>query len=374
MTTFCNTDRDTLLAALQPVVGIVERRHTLPVLAHVRLRQVGGQVELASSDLERHVTVMADLGASSGAHATTVPAHKLHDILRALPTGQRLTLSAERDRLMLRSGGSRFALQTLPAADFPAAPDAPAGAITVDMPRSALLALIDRAAFAMAVQDIRYFFNGLLFSLAAGRLTLVGTDGNRLAVAHADVAHDGPPLQVIVPRKTVTELQRLLRSRSDDAVQLQLAVGQVRCKVGAQKGALELVSTVIEGQFPDHRRVLPTQQTLAVTVDRAAWLASVQRAVILASEKFRGLKLSFFPGGLRMVAANAEQEEAVEELPADHAGIDLEIGLNAAYLIDLLASSEASQVHLALRDAQSPLLFTLPSQPDFAYVVGPMRI
>lgn len=370
MTTFCNTDRDTLLAALQPVVGIVERRHTLPVLAHVRLRQVGGQVELASSDLERHVTVMADLGAGSGAHATTVPAHKLHDILRALPAGQRLTLAAERDRLALRSGGSRFALQTLPAADFPAAPDAPAGAITLDMPRSALLALIDRVAFAMAVQDIRYFFNGLLFSLAAGRLTLVGTDGNRLAVAHADVAHDGPALAVIVPRKTVTELQRLLRNRPDDAVQLQLAVGQVRCRLGA----LELVSTVIEGQFPDHRRVLPTQQTLAVSVDRAAWLASVQRAVILASEKFRGLKLSFFPGGLRMVAANAEQEEAVEELPADHAGIDLEIGLNAAYLIDLLASSEAPTVHLALRDAHSPLLFTLPSQPDFAYVVGPMRI
>ncbi|MBT9489972.1 MAG: DNA polymerase III subunit beta [Rubrivivax sp.] len=373
MTPFCDTDRDTLLAALQPVVGIVERRHTLPVLAHVRLRQRGGQVELASSDLERHVTVTADLGTGPGEAATTVPAHKLHDILRALPAGQRLTLSAERDRLTLRSGGSRFALHTLPAADFPAAPEAPAGAISLSLPRSALLALIDRVAFAMAVQDIRYFFNGLLFSLAPGRLTLVGTDGNRLAVAHAEVAHDGPALAVIVPRKTVTELQRLLRSRDDEAVQLQLAVGQVRCRMGA----LELVSTVIEGQFPDHRRVLPQHppgQALAVTVDRAAWLAGVQRAVILASEKFRGLKLSFYPGGLRMVAANAELEEAVEELPAEHAGIELEIGLNAAYLIDLLASSEAPQVHLVLRDAQSPLLFTLPAQPDFAYVVGPMRI
>jgi DNA polymerase-3 subunit beta len=374
MTTFCDTDRDTLLAALQPVVGIVERRHTLPVLAHVRLRQVAGQVELASSDLERHVSVRADLGTGPGEQATTVPAHKLHEILRALPAGQRLKLAAERERLTLRSGGSRFTLQTLPAADFPAAPDAPAAAIDLALPRAQLLQLIDRVAFAMAVQDIRYFFNGLLFSLAPGRLTLVGTDGNRLAVAHAEVAHDGPALAVIVPRKTVTELQRLLRSRDDQTVLLQLAVGQVRCRMGAVEGSLELVSTVIEGQFPDHRRVLPTQQNLGVTVHRAAWLAGVQRAVILASEKFRGLKLSFLPGGLRMVAANAELEEAVEELPAEHAGITLEIGLNAAYLIDLLASTDAPTVHLALRDAHSPLLFTLPTQPDFAYVVGPMRI
>lgn len=368
----CDTDRDTLLAALQPVIGIVERRHTLPVLGHVLLRRAGGRVELTSSDLERQVNLAADLGGDTGEHATTVPALKLHEILRALPAGQRVTLAAGRDRLTLRSGGSRFTLQALPAADFPATP-APAAAAMVELrlPRTQLAELIDRVAFAMAVQDIRYYFNGLLFRLDPGRLTLVGTDGNRLAMVHAAAAHGGPALATIVPRKTVTELQRLLRhAGGGDEVLLQLGPGQVRCRLGA----LELVSTVIEGQFPDHRRVIPPASPLGVTVDRAAWLAGVQRVVILANEKIRGLKLGFVPGGLRMVAHNAAQEEAVEELPADHAGIELEIGINASYLIDLLSGIDAPTVHLGLSDAQSPLLFTVPAFPDFAYVVGPMRI
>lgn len=368
----CDTDRDTLLAALQPLIGIVERRHTLPVLGQVLLRRAAGQVELSTSDLERQMSRVADLGGDDGDQATTVPAFKLHEILRALPAGQRVTLAASRDRLTLRSGGSRFTLQTLPAADFPATPAPASTMLELRLPRAQLAALIDRVAFAMAVQDIRYYFNGLLFRLDPGRLTLVGTDGNRLAMSHAAVAHDGPALSTIVPRKTVVELQRLLHHAGpgDDELLLQLGPGQLRCRLGA----LELVSTLIEGQFPDHRRVIPQTPPLGATLDRAAWLAAVQRVVILANEKFRGLKLAFVPGGLRMVAGNAAQEEAVEDLPADHAGVALEIGLNAGYLIDLLSSTDAPTVHLGLRDAQSPLLFTLPAVPDFAYVVGPMRI
>jgi DNA polymerase-3 subunit beta len=366
----CDTDRDSLLAALQPVAGIIERRHTLPILGHVRLCKTGATVELSSSDLERQVSQRAELGGDAGEHTTTVSAHKLLEILRALPAGQALRLTAEKGRLTLRSGGSRFTLQTLPAEDFPQATPALDAALALRLPRAALAALIDRVAFAMAVQDIRYFFNGLLFSVAEGRLTLVGTDGNRLAVAHAPVPHTGPAHALILPRKTVLELQRLLRMGSADEVAVQLGSTQARFQIGRA----ELVSTVIEGQFPDYRRVLPSGNPQGVTLDRVAWLGSVQRAVILASEKFRGLRLSFMPDGLRMLAGNAEQEEACEELAAEHAGIDFELGLNAGYLIDLLSSTDAPTVHMALRDAQSPVLFTLPSVPDFAYVVGPMRI
>lgn len=366
-----DTDRDRLLAALQPVVGIVERRHTLPVLGHVRLRRLGARVELVSSDLERQVLLEAELGGDAPEAEATVPAFKLLEILRALPAGQRVQLAEARGRLVLRSGGSRFTLQGLPAADFPPPPAPLPGAVALVLPVAQLAELIERVAFAMAVQDIRYYFNGLLFRLDPGRLTLVGTDGNRLATVQAEVAYEGAALPVIVPRKTVVELQRLLRQADPDGeVQLALAPGQLRCRLGA----LELVSTLIEGQFPDHRRVIPAHPPLGATLDRAAWLAAVQRVVILANEKFRGLKLQFLPGLLRMVAGNAEQEEAVEDLPAEHEGIALEIGINAGYLIDLLASTDAPTVHLALRDAQSPLLFTLPARPGFACVVGPMRI
>lgn len=367
----CDTDRDVLLAALQPVIGIVERRPTLPVLRHLLLRCTGGRVEWTSSDLERQVSLAADLGGDAGDTTCTVPAFKLHEIVRALPAGQRVQLTAGRDRLTLRSGGSRFTLQTLPAADFPATPAPAADAVDLRLPCGLLAELIDRVAFAMAVQDIRYYFNGLLFRLDPGRLTLVGTDGNRLAVMHTPVAHEGPALALIVPRKTVIELQRLLRHARDDAqVLLQLSPGQLRCRLGA----LELVSTLIEGQYPDHRRVIPPANPLGLTLDRAAWLAAAQRVVILAHEKFRGLRLGLVPGGLRMVAGDAAQDEAMEELPAEYDGAGLEIGLNADYLIDLLGSTDAPTVHLALRDAHSPLLFTLPAQPGFACVVGPMRI
>jgi DNA polymerase-3 subunit beta len=369
----CDTEREPLLAALQAVVGIVERRHALPVLGHVHLRKTGRTLTLTTSDLERQVSTAAELGGDAGEFAVTVGAHKLLEILRALPARQRLRLTAGPGRLTLRSGSSRFTLQTRPAEDFPATPAPPDGALALSLPRRVLGRLIEQVAFAMAVQDIRYFFNGLLFSVDVGRLTLVGTDGNRLAVAHAAVETAGPGVDVIVPRKTVLELQRLLRADpggDGGDVTLLLSASQVRLHCAG----VQLVSNVIEGRFPDYRRVLPQGHPHGVTLDRAAWLAGVQRAVILAGEKFRGICISLPPGALRMVAGNAEQEEACEELPADHDGIELEIGLNAAYLIDLLDSTGADTVHMALRDAHSSVLFTLPSQPDFAYVVGPMRI
>ena len=376
-----DTSRDTLLRAVQGVVGIVERRHTLPILGHVLIRKTGAQVTFTTTDLECQVSTQAEIGSGRGDIATTVAAHKLTEILRALPADQALTLTATKARLTLQAGKSRFTLQTLPAEDFPAVRAADAGPAW-RLPQAVLAGLLDRVAFAMASHDIRYYLNGVLVTAEGRRLTAVATDGNRLAVAHADLAQDTERQEFILPRKTVLELQRLLHSGAgsaggtggadgaDSDVAISLSSAQARFVFSG----IRFISKLIEGQFPDYQRVIPKGNAHRVTVGCAALLTSLERAALLTSDKFRGVRLALSADLLRITANNAAQEEAQEELAVDYTGPALEIGLNVAYVIDLLSHSSADTVHIALHDAQASLLFTLPEQPDFAYVVSPMRL
>jgi DNA polymerase III subunit beta len=358
-----------LLGALQAVAGIVERRHTLPILANVLLRKNGPTIELTTSDLEIQVRTKAELGGDSGSYGTTVGARKLIDILRSLPDDQVITLSSAQNKLTLQAGKSRFTLQTLPADDFPLVNEAADYGPAFAVPQKTLKALINQVHFAMAVHDIRYYLNGILFVAEGRALTLVATDGHRLGLAQAQLESEIPKQEVILPRKTVLELQRLLRDE-DTPIELRFAGNQAKFAFSG----MEFVTKLVEGKFPDYNRVIPKNHKNAVVLGRAPLLASLQRAAIMTSEKFKGVRVNVEPGTLRIAASNAEQEEAKEELEIDYNGDAIEIGFNVTYLIDALANLSQEMVKVELQDGNSSALITVPEQVGFKYVVMPMRI
>ncbi|NJK42705.1 MAG: DNA polymerase III subunit beta [Aquincola sp.] len=361
--------QEQVLVALQSVAGIVERRHTLPILANVLMRKNGARIEFTTSDLEIQVRTAAELGGDAGAYAATVGARKLIDILRTLPPDQVVTLSSNQNKLTLQGGKSRFTLQTLPADDFPLVNEAVDFGPAFAVPQKTLKSLINQVHFAMAVHDIRYYLNGILFVAEGKTLTLVATDGHRLALAQATLDGDIPKQDVILPRKTVLELQRLLKDE-DTPIEMRFAGNQAKFAFSG----MEFVTKLVEGKFPDYNRVIPKTLKNSVTLGRAPLLSSLQRAAILTSEKFKAVRVNVEPGTLRLSASNAEQEEAKEELEVDYNGDAVEIGFNVTYLIDALANSSAEMVKLELQDGSSSALFTLPDQPGFKYVVMPMRI
>jgi DNA polymerase-3 subunit beta len=365
--------QEQVLAALQAVSGIVERRHTLPILANVLLRKSGEELEFTTSDLEIQVRTRATLGGDAGAFATTVGARKLIDILRSMPAEQVVTLSSAQNKLTLAGGKSRFTLQTLPADDFPLVQEAADFGPAFSVPQKVLKALINQVHFAMAVHDIRYYLNGILFVAEGSSLTLVATDGHRLALAQAQLESDIPKQEVILPRKTVLELQRLLRDDKEEAeapIEMRFAGNQAKFAFSG----MEFVTKLVEGKFPDYNRVIPKGHKNHITLGRLPLLASLQRAAILTSDKFKGVRLNLEPGVLRIASSNAEQEEAKEELEIDYAGEAIEIGFNVTYLMDALANMGQEMVTMSLQDANSSALVTVPEQAGFKYVVMPMRI
>jgi DNA polymerase-3 subunit beta len=367
------TAQEKLLSALQSVSGIVERRHTLPVLANVLLRKNGSEIEFTTSDLEIQVRTRDSFDGDASTFATTVGARKLIDILRSLPSDQMVTLSANQNKLTLQGGKSRFTLQTLPSDDFPLVQEAADFGPVFKVPQATLKSLINQVHFAMAVHDIRYYLNGILFVAEGKSLTLVATDGHRLALAQATLDTDIPKQEVILPRKTVLELLRLLKDdkgNDDNTIEMRFASNQAKFSFSG----MEFVTKLVEGKFPDYNRVIPKNHKNSVVLGRAPLLASLQRAAILTSEKFKGVRVNIEPGSLRIASSNAEQEEAKEELEIDYAGDSIDIGFNVTYLMDALSNISAEMIKLELQDTNSSVLITVPEQPGFKYVVMPMRI
>lgn len=363
------THRDTLLRPLQVVSGIVERRHTLPILANILIRKDGERVSFLSTDIEVQITTHANVGSGSDIAATTVAARKLLDILRALPDGDDVALSLANKRMTVQSGKSRFALQTLAAEEFPTVAQAEQYSATVTLPQKTLKHLFNMVHFSMAQQDIRYYLNGLLLVVDGKNVIAVATDGHRLAFCQVEVDQEFPRQEVIIPRKTIIELQRLLEE-SDEPVQLDIAGNQVRLTFAD----IELVSKLVEGKFPDYTRVIPKGYKNDFTIDRDRLLRSLQRAAIMTSDKFKGVRCVISPGSMKISSTNADQEEAVDELEIDYGGDSIDIGFNVSYLLDVLNNLKCDNVNIALGDANSSALITIPDNADFKYVVMPMRI
>ena len=364
--------QEKVLSALQAVSGIVERRHTLPILANVLIRKTGGQIELTTSDLEIQVRTMVEFDGDASNFSTTVGSRKMIDILRALPSDQVVTLSANQNKLTLQGGKSRFTLQTLPSDDFPLVQEAADFGPMFSVPQKTLKQLINQVHFAMAVHDIRYYLNGILFVAEGKNLALVATDGHRLALAQATLESDIPKQEVILPRKTVLELLRLLNDDKDgdSAIEMRFAGNQAKFTFSG----MEFVTKLVEGKFPDYNRVIPKNHRNSFVLGRAPLLSSLQRAAILTSDKFKGVRVNIEPGLLRIASSNAEQEEAKEELEIDYGGDAIEIGFNVTYLMDALSNMSVEMVKLELQDTNSSVLITVPEQAGFKYVVMPMRI
>jgi DNA polymerase-3 subunit beta len=359
--------REALLKPLAQVVNVVERRQTLPVLANFLVQVVNGQLSLTGTDLEVEMVSRSAVDDAQDGE-TTIPARKLFDIIRALPDGSRVTVSQSGDKVTVQAGRSRFTLATLPANDFPSVDEVEATE-RVQVPEATLKELIERTAFAMAQQDVRYYLNGLLFDLRDSGLRCVATDGHRLALCEALLEGGTGKRQIIVPRKGVTELQRLLEG-GERVVELEIGRSHIRMK----RDDVTFTSKLIDGRFPDYEAVIPIGADREVKLDREVLRAALQRAAILSNEKYRGVRVEVSPGQLKISAHNPEQEEAQEEIEADTKVDDLAIGFNVNYLLDALSALKDEFIVLQLRDANSSALVREASSEKCRHVVMPLRL
>jgi len=362
-------NRDTLLKPLSAVSGIVERRHTLPILSNLLLEAQQERLVLTATDLEMQISLSVDTNVG-GELSTTISAKKLLDICRSLPESAEIVMSPQDSRIQVKAGKSRFNLQTLPAADYPVMSRISGNAqAVIRMSQGLLKKLFKQVEFAMAQQDIRYYLNGLLFEVNANRLNVVGTDGHRLSFTSTELDQNYEKQELILPRKTVMELIKLLND-SDEEVTIEIAQGQVNFTFND----IRLISKVIDGKFPDYTRVIPTRHQLSFTIDRMTILLSMQRASILSNEKYRGIRMVLGKDSLRLISTNSEQEEAEEELEVGYGGEPLDIGFNVTYLIDVLNNVDSETITFSFADANSSCLVTVPENGDYKYVVMPMRI
>src|SRR5258705_5142616 len=363
------TKREALLEPLQAVAGIIERRHTLPILSNVLLSRTDTHIEFVATDIEIEITTSMTVEGQGEDKKLTVGARKLVDILGALPEGSEVQLILQDRRLQVKSGKSRFNLQTLPADDFPRLALSEASTTSFTVPQKALRRLLGLVQYAMAQQDIRYYLNGLLMVVEEKQLKLVATDGHRLAFASLKLAADLPRQEVIVPRKTVLELSKLLAD-SEDEVKIEVSPAQAAFSFGN----IELVSKLVDGKFPDYTRVIPTQHKNRLQIERESLRQALQRAAILSNEKFRGVRWVLTDGSLKIVSSNADQEEALEELEVGYAGDALDIGFNVNYLLDVLNNVPGTALECRFGDSSSSALISYGSEKGFKYVVMPMRI
>jgi len=360
--------REDILTPLQSVIGVVERRQTMPVLANVLLSARDDKLSITGTDLEVELVATSSVNVQA-AGDITVPGRKLLDIFKALPEKTSVTLTTEGDRVSLKGGKSRFTLSSLPAAEFPLVDEINAQQ-TLTVGQGEFRRLIDKTHFSMAQQDVRYYLNGMLLETEGKSLRAVATDGHRLALCETELeTRAKTSQQVIVPRKGVLELQRILGAEGN----LELAVGTNH--VRAQIGNIRFTSKLIDGRFPEYGRVIPANPNKSIEADRDVLRAALQRTAILSNEKYRGIRLMLKKDLLTLQAHNPEQEEAEDQIEVVFAGGDeLEVGFNVNYLLDALAAIDTEKVEIGLTDANSSCLIRSPGNTAARYVVMPMRL
>jgi len=359
--------RETILQPLQVVIGVVERRQTMPILSNVLLVAQDGSLGITATDLEVELLARVDLEIEA-AGEITLPGRKLHDICRALPPEAKIDLVVSGDRVTLKAGRSRFTLSSLRAADFPTVEEIAAEQKLL-VNQKELRWLLEKTHFSMAQQDVRYYLNGLLLETVDETLRAVATDGHRLALAEVNLAKPAERNeQLIVPRKGILELQRLLDGEGE--VELTLGANHIRAEVDG----IRFTSKLIDGRFPDYGRVVPKDPENIVKADRGLLRQALQRAAILSNEKYRGVHLELSDNSITIQANNPAQEEAEETLEVEYRGESMEIGFNVNYLLDALSAVDDEQVELCLGDANASCLIRGPVAQSSKFVVMPMRL
>jgi len=376
--------KESLLNVLSHVVGAVERRHTLNILSNLKIQVTAQALTVTGSDLEVELVASMPLneGACLQAGETTVPARKLIDICKSLPSAALVDLQITEDqRCILKSGNSRFVLGTLPAEDYPLLSTENSQGTQVTVTQRELKRLFEKTAFAMAVQDVRFYLTGTLLEIDANQLRAVTTDGHRLALCEtAAQSTAAQPIQAIVPRKAVGELQRLLSVEDD---QLSLLIGRELLNVtitvpnrDKEQGdtTVRFTTKLIDGKFPDYRRVIPRGGDKHVIIAHDVFKQSLQRVAILSNEKLRGVFLNFNADSLQLRANNPEQDEAIEDLTIQYADAPMEMSFNAQYLLEVLGVLDGDDVSMSMTEANQSVLVQDPAHTDQTYVVMPMRV
>jgi DNA polymerase-3 subunit beta len=360
--------RNELLSALSSVIGVVERRQTLPVLSNFLLETREDELVVTGTDLEIELQAKARVQNIAPGRAT-VPARKLFDICRGLPEGAEISIDIAGEKATVKSGRSRYSLSCLKAEEFPAMGRVVDGR-ALTLPRRELKSLIERTQFAMAQQDVRYYLNGMLLEVGPRRVRTVATDGHRLALSELGMETGAKDTtQVIVPRKAVLELQRLLEP-TDEPVTVRVSANQIE----ADLDSVRLTAKLIDGRFPDYERVVPDSGDKKLQADRDTVRRALARTAILSNEKFRGVRLTLEGSKLVLQTHNPEHEEAEEELEVAYTGGPLEIGFNVNYLMDALAALGGEQFVMELKNADSSGLIHADGDLSSKYVVMPMRL
>lgn len=361
--------RNNFLHLIQTIIGIVEKRHTQPILSNLLIEFKSNKLFILASDQEIQIQVHYALDKTFTDFAITVAAKKLFDILRAIPEQADIVLESQDHQLQLRAKKTRFQLQTLPAIDFPVIETPQESPTIVHIKQKDLRKLITQVQYGMAQQDIRYYLNGMFFVLADTKISAVSTDGHRLCWARLDTGDMQPPQELIIPRKTIGELVKLLAD-NDAEVEISIYTNQIKFSFND----LQLISKLINGKFPDYQRVIPSNHTNIMLVNRLLLLQAIQRVAILSNEKFRGARFVLAQNELKIICNNNEQEEAQEELEVDYHGAPLDIGFNVTYILDALNQIDSETVQCHFGDANSSMLMTIPLNEDYKYVIMPMRI
>ncbi len=360
--------REAILSPLQAVIGVVERRQTMPILANVLLSAKGGRLAVTATDLEVELVATSEVDVQRNGEVT-VPGRKLLDICRALPEGAEITLTLDGERMSVRARKSRFTLSTLPASEIPTVEEINAQQ-SLKVPQKDFKRLLEKTHFSMAQQDVRYYLNGLLLETSAKSLRSVATDGHRLALCDVELPEGAKSgQQVIVPRKGVLELQRIL-GHEEQILDLAIGVNHIRVQIGD----IRFTSKLIDGRFPEYSRVIPNDPPRVVTAVRDDLRLALQRAAILSNEKYRGIRFAVKPNLLTIQSHNPEQEEAEEEVEVTYEGEELEIGFNVNYLMDALAAVEGPEVQVCLTDGNSSCLIRSSADSGARFVVMPMRL
>lgn len=357
-----------LLSLLQRVAGAVERKQSLPILSHVFLAAEGGRLNAIASDLELELTAFAE-ATTQASGKTTVPARKFLDIARVLNKGEVVKFSCEDDKkAKIRCGSSKFNLAALPANEFPVM-ESQLEELEFNIDAAKLVSLAQSTFFSVAQNDVRYFLNGLLLKVDANQITFVGTDGHRLACAKGSVDSELQERSVILPRKATIEIVRLFGDL-DETVTVGLSKNYIRIK----SSAFNLCSRLIEGKYPDYKRVIPIRGDNYFSIDKDLLKESLSRVSVLTDDKYRGVRLQLRNGGLNLIVLNPEQETAEEHIEIEYSGSEFDIGFNSSYLLDVLNHIPAGEVQFYLKDSTSSALIISERLPEAEFVVMPMRL
>jgi len=365
-------NREILLNPLQAICSVIERRQTLPILSNILIKFETDKLTLTGTDLEVEMITQIPLSGDNSTSDTgviTLPARKFLDIVKALPDNAVINMTISENRAEIRSGRSRFVLSTLAADEFPSL-ESLKDPFTCHVKQGQLKYLLDKTQFSMAQQDVRYYLNGLLLEFGNDNLRAVATDGHRLALCdiNADIAVS-EVLQVIIPRKGVTELNRLLNSNDDD-IEIQVSKNHIK----ATLPNFTFTSKLIDGKFPDYEKVIPKNLDISININRGDLHSALQRASVLSNEKYRGMRLTLADNLLKATVHNPEQEEAEEEMEITYGGAALDIGFNVSYFLDALNAIDNDMVNMNLLDSNSSCLLQTSADSDCKYVIMPMRL